>query len=475
MGFYFRKSMNFGPVRFNFSKSGIGVSAGIKGARISTGPRGTYVHAGRNGFYYSQRISGQSSHGQYRTRSNQQAQWQTHIPQSTPSAYVIETADVNRLVETSNADLLNQINSSAKQTRFAPLAVLCTLAVTGLIFFVVLVCAAPIADLVVANRDSALTIGTIAAFVAALATLIPGTVFSWRIHKGDEFKRTTPLFYELEQDALNKFSAIQQACEALSRSTRIWRIQTTQQNFDWKRNAGASSLITRQAVYVGRQQPPFIATNVDVWSINLNDMTLFFMPDYVFVRQNASYGAISYESLSVSFAATRYIEEQGVPPDARVIDHTWQYVNKKGGPDRRFANNRQLPIAQYGLIQIQSLTGLNIHLYVSSIEAASYFVDVFNRIVSPAQRQQHQRRAESTTGDHERKGQRKPDVVASIKSAHEILGVPIGASAEQIVAAYRQMAKMYHPDRLANLAPEFIELAEERMKDINAAYEELKR
>jgi curved DNA-binding protein CbpA len=37
------------------------------------------------------------------------------------------------------------------------------------------------------------------------------------------------------------------------------------------------------------------------------------------------------------------------------------------------------------------------------------------------------------------------------------------------------MAKMYHPDRLANLAPEFIELAEERMKEINLAYDTLKR
>jgi hypothetical protein len=58
MGFYFRKSVKFGPMRFNFSKSGIGVSAGVKGARVSMSPRGTYVHAGTNGFYYRQRIGG---------------------------------------------------------------------------------------------------------------------------------------------------------------------------------------------------------------------------------------------------------------------------------------------------------------------------------------------------------------------------------------------------------------------------------
>ena len=35
--------------------------------------------------------------------------------------------------------------------------------------------------------------------------------------------------------------------------------------------------------------------------------------------------------------------------------------------------------------------------------------------------------------------------------------------------------EMYHPDRTAGLAPEFRELAEQRMKVINAAYDQIKR
>ena len=53
MGFYLRKSFRAGPIRFNLSKSGIGVSAGVTGARLgmsSTG--GAYVHGGRGGLYY---------------------------------------------------------------------------------------------------------------------------------------------------------------------------------------------------------------------------------------------------------------------------------------------------------------------------------------------------------------------------------------------------------------------------------------
>src|SRR6266508_4445181 len=58
MGWFFRKSAKFGPFRLNLSKSGIGVSAGIKGARVSTGPRGTYLNLGRGGLYYRQKVGG---------------------------------------------------------------------------------------------------------------------------------------------------------------------------------------------------------------------------------------------------------------------------------------------------------------------------------------------------------------------------------------------------------------------------------
>jgi hypothetical protein len=47
MGIYLRKNLSVGPLRFNLSSSGIGVSAGIKGLRVGTGPRGNYVQIGR--------------------------------------------------------------------------------------------------------------------------------------------------------------------------------------------------------------------------------------------------------------------------------------------------------------------------------------------------------------------------------------------------------------------------------------------
>ena len=106
MGFYIRKSINVGPFRLNLSKSGIGVSVGVKGARISTGPRGAHVHVGRHGFYYRQRIDS--------FRSEETAT----SPSYESSAF--ETADFGQIVEGSSDEILSQINKLAHQSGLAP-------------------------------------------------------------------------------------------------------------------------------------------------------------------------------------------------------------------------------------------------------------------------------------------------------------------------------------------------------------------
>jgi hypothetical protein len=55
-----------------------------------------------------------------------------------------------------------------------------------------------------------------------------------------------------------------------------------------------------------------------------------------------------------------------------------------------------------------------------------------------------------------------------------VLGVSPGASAEDIKAAYRRLVNRYHPDKLQHLGEEFREVAEEKFKTIQSAYQTLK-
>ena len=57
---------------------------------------------------------------------------------------------------------------------------------------------------------------------------------------------------------------------------------------------------------------------------------------------------------------------------------------------------------------------------------------------------------------------------------YEILGVSKKASQDQIRNAYKSLAAKYHPDKVSHLGEEFRELAEQRFKEIQEAYQKLK-
>ncbi len=67
------------------------------------------------------------------------------------------------------------------------------------------------------------------------------------------------------------------------------------------------------------------------------------------------------------------------------------------------------------------------------------------------------------------------DADAGVRDPYRVLGLAPGASAEEIRQAYRELAAKYHPDKVQHLGEEFQRLAEQRFKEIQAAYLELKQ
>lgn len=56
-----------------------------------------------------------------------------------------------------------------------------------------------------------------------------------------------------------------------------------------------------------------------------------------------------------------------------------------------------------------------------------------------------------------------------MKDPYEVLGVPRGADRERVKAAYRELAKKYHPDQYTGTP--LADLANEKMQEINEAYD----
>ncbi|MCB0388011.1 MAG: DnaJ domain-containing protein, partial [Winogradskyella sp.] len=60
-------------------------------------------------------------------------------------------------------------------------------------------------------------------------------------------------------------------------------------------------------------------------------------------------------------------------------------------------------------------------------------------------------------------------------NAYKILEITKEATVAEIKAAYRKMAKKYHPDKVVHLGKEHQQGAEEKFRQVQAAYEQLQK
>ena len=86
---------------------------------------------------------------------------------------------------------------------------------------------------------------------------------------------------------------------------------------------------------------------------------LYFLPERILVKDGKQFGTINYRDLELRIENTQFIESEGVPSDSEIVGWTWKYVNKKGGPDKRFKDNVEIPILRYSEIHFSSRSGLN--------------------------------------------------------------------------------------------------------------------
>lgn len=137
MSFYLRKSISVGPLRFNLSNSGVGVSVGVKGFRVGAGPRGNYVHMGRGGIYYRKTLSQPSRrNGSSRSVGGSEPGFTAPPAQGVGPMEDIESGNVEDMVDSSSAELLQELDEKKRRLRIGPFFATAAL-VAALAMFVV--------------------------------------------------------------------------------------------------------------------------------------------------------------------------------------------------------------------------------------------------------------------------------------------------------------------------------------------------
>jgi hypothetical protein len=371
MGFYVRKSLRAGPFRFNVSKSGLGVSAGVPGFRVGTGPRGNYVHAGSHGVYYRASLGGKQRKV---PASPGRPPAQPFLP---PAGSEIALEDVTGasavdLVSTEGDDLVEQLNDASSRWRLAPWVLLGTMIAVGAL--------------------------PTAAGAAVLLLGVAGTAWLWL---RDRARRSVVTFYQVEDRHAQWFAGLVEAFEALSGVAALWRVNASgrvRTTYEYKTNSGASDIVSRAAAKAGLKGPAVLVTNIAVPSISCGRHALHFLPDRLLVRDGKRFSDVPYVALNTDYHPQRFIESGRRPRDSQQVDTTWRYVNVKGGPDRRYKDNRQLPVMLYGEVEIETSSGLHWLLQCSKPDAAENVSDTVRRAPDPAQAMGALGPSETSTG-----------------------------------------------------------------------------
>ncbi len=450
MGLYFRKSIKLGPIRLNFSKSGVSYSVGPKGAKINFSQRGTYVNFGSHGLYYRKKISSPSLH-----------QKKTPIPLNTFAKNIDQkltnAIPIDTLTDTVSQEFINELTNKNQKTSFLKTFAFWPLILVFVCFWTIFLSPrynSPIPEIFV--RSSSKKIVNVTSFIEG-KNIVLGTIknsnegfellddsnkdlYKIRFNNSTGFvsKKNTKTFRKkLTLEERKKYSTtyyqeytllhwilftliitayivfliflkqwdskrlyvkvyytfdkeIKEVHEKFIRlfSTLldchcVWQYLSIEKVGHYKYSNKERKSVDRSLIRnisINKYPLIFFKTNIQIPFLGLEGLELYFFPELLILKKRKVFAGIMYKNLNCKSEEKNFIESDGVPKDAKIVDYTWKYLNKDNSPDQRFKDNPKLPVCKYSKYTFSSESGLNIIITTSQLGAMDGFVEYINKI-----------------------------------------------------------------------------------------------
>jgi Protein of unknown function (DUF4236)/Bacterial SH3 domain len=430
MAWGFRRSFSIGGMRLYASKSGLSASVGVKGLRLNVGPRGAFISAGAGGFYYRTRLGGKRP---VAYRSPPRSDQSFEARREAANLIQIDADESFQSQTTSGTMLLDTLNVLSTPRPMFWIAL--TMAIGTMVSAVILI------------SEPALIL------ICLLLITLAFALAAYHDHRSRRFV----LAYDLDAAASKRYDVLVDAYRKLQQAGSVRGIDEEHRHGDWKRNAGATSSVSHYRVSCNGRGMPRVITNLENVSVGAKSRTLFFLPDQLLIRRGVRYSAIPYAELAVEMSSGQFVWEDRMPGDAEVVSHIWRFVRRDGGPDRRFNNNRQIPVVRVYYLHFASPSGLRMRVQTTSRTAAEAFVSALHGL----------------RGAHEAIPAPERGASDALREALSIFGLQAVPDAAGLRTAYRELALRNHPDRFANANQAIQVMALQRMQEINAAYQTL--
>ena len=273
--------------------------------------------------------------------------------------------------ECEHENIVNDINRRLAQGRLRAKIVLGVLVLLALPFVYNVLKAEGIVDIaetIFADFALHIWIALCAAYILLVFFLILKNKRRKKIH----------LLYDISPEREEGIQKFYDGCFKLAESERVWIVNTEKRHSDTRRHAGARASVSRTSVAVYNEYVPKIQTNINLPTIYTGINQVSFFPDKIFYIHDKWLRVVSYEDLEITLSGSRFRETEYIPSDAERLGHTWKYVNNDGSPDKRFNNNRRIPVLRYCDIKIESTSGFCLTLMTSNFEIGKAFARALN-------------------------------------------------------------------------------------------------
>ena len=151
---------------------------------------------------------------------------------------------------------------------------------------------------------------------------------------------------QLSEEEKAAYSRLCERFEALLSTDKIWLI--TDEMLTTQRKAFSNISIKRceASIYVGVFN--FLKSAFDIPVLDSGDARYYIYPKFIIKATDVCHFYVYPNDPDRLTAATvNYQESEARPVDAEFLKYTWQYVNKNGEPDKRYANNLRYPVFKY--------------------------------------------------------------------------------------------------------------------------------
>ena len=185
---------------------------------------------------------------------------------------------------------------------------------------------------------------------------------------------------DIDKEQAELFFRLRDQFAALTECAAIWDIKTRQATDQFHERTTAKTRLSRERVRFELGQCDLIQWDQKIPHLkNAKGGEIYLFPGFILYRAaKEAFSLIEYQDIRGNATNVSFQEEEGVPSDSVVIGKTWAKANKDGSRDKRFADNHEIPIAQYGSVSLKSESGLWEEFQFSNLQKLSNFLNALN-------------------------------------------------------------------------------------------------